>query len=422
MKKTLFFAAVAALFTLASCQKEETASIKDQNGDLIFSATIDQGTKTTVNAATGVVSWVSGDEITITDAASTAAKYSVSAIDAQGKATFIKVAGQPTLGDGPYTAVYGTDPALEQTYSATAPSLPMSAESTTTDLTFTVNCGLLKLSLTAGESITSIEVTGTPAGKSETTYKLSCDTPVNITSGGTFYFAVPAGTYRSFLLNGEHGAQCKKTSSGGMAIGNNDIQPVTLTNLHFAVQLWEGGPYWATTNIGANSPSETGKYFAWGYTTAYSWTGSAWDPAITFDETGFPDYKTHEFADMAAANWGSDWSVPTLTDFENLINNQKTEIEYNDELSELYDGTHGILVTGSTIGYTANSIFLPASKHGDGGDFQPGGEDDGSYWSSNMEDEEHAHQLLFDPSAQYYQTDYRLKYLGYAVRAVRASL
>ena len=35
---------------------------------------------------------------------------------------------------------------------------------------------------------------------------------------------------------------------------------------HDAVQLWEGGPYWATTNIGASTPEEYGYYFAWGYT------------------------------------------------------------------------------------------------------------------------------------------------------------
>ena len=30
---------------------------------------------------------------------------------------------------------------------------------------------------------------------------------------------------------------------------------------HAKVQLWEGGPYWATTNIGADKPEDYGLYF-----------------------------------------------------------------------------------------------------------------------------------------------------------------
>ena len=32
---------------------------------------------------------------------------------------------------------------------------------------------------------------------------------------------------------------------------------------HEDVQLWENGPLWAKTNIGANSPTEAGYYFWW---------------------------------------------------------------------------------------------------------------------------------------------------------------
>ena len=30
---------------------------------------------------------------------------------------------------------------------------------------------------------------------------------------------------------------------------------------HGKVQLWEDGPYWATTNIGAENPEDYGYYF-----------------------------------------------------------------------------------------------------------------------------------------------------------------
>ena len=35
------------------------------------------------------------------------------------------------------------------------------------------------------------------------------------------------------------------------------------------VQLWANGPYWATTNIGAGEPWESGYYFWWGDTIGY---------------------------------------------------------------------------------------------------------------------------------------------------------
>ena len=38
---------------------------------------------------------------------------------------------------------------------------------------------------------------------------------------------------------------------------------------HEGVQLWENGPLWATTNIGADSPTDVGYYFWWGDTLGY---------------------------------------------------------------------------------------------------------------------------------------------------------
>ena len=43
---------------------------------------------------------------------------------------------------------------------------------------------------------------------------------------------------------------------------------------HEGVQLWENGPLWAKTNVGANSPTETGYYFWWGDTIGYKWQNS----------------------------------------------------------------------------------------------------------------------------------------------------
>ena len=49
-----------------------------------------------------------------------------------------------------------------------------------------------------------------------------------------------------------------------------------LAATHEGVQLWENGPLWAKTNVGANSPTETGYYFWWGDTIGYKWQNSQW--------------------------------------------------------------------------------------------------------------------------------------------------
>ena len=57
---------------------------------------------------------------------------------------------------------------------------------------------------------------------------------------------------------------------GAVAYDNRGMR-VTVVDLHDKVQLWEGGPYWATTNIGAENPEDYGYYFWWGDTGARSW-------------------------------------------------------------------------------------------------------------------------------------------------------
>ena len=42
------------------------------------------------------------------------------------------------------------------------------------------------------------------------------------------------------------------------------------------VQLWDGGPYWATTNIGAEKPEDYGYYFWWGDTVGYKRENDKW--------------------------------------------------------------------------------------------------------------------------------------------------
>jgi len=240
MKKTIIFAAAAALITFASCQKEET-QIQDHNDDLVFTASIaGNATRTTINAATGKIAWEPGDEITITDQSSVSVRYVVSKIDAtSGKARFTKKSGETgIIGDGPYTALYGTDPATAQTYSADAPALPMSAVSSTTELTFTVTCGLLEVELTAADGETTkdirkVEIMGTPAGGAATIYTLDCSEAQSISSAKKFYMALPVGSYSMMKLTNSTGHISYKTAQSAMTISTNTIQPTSVDGIEF---------------------------------------------------------------------------------------------------------------------------------------------------------------------------------------------
>ena len=192
---------------------------------------------------------------------------------------------------------------------------------------------------------------------------------------------------------------------------------------HEAVQLWEDGPYWATTNIGACSPEEFGYYFAWGYPDGYvrSSANNGWvkadDPSsgITFDEAGFPEYKTHAFSDMAEANWGEGWRVPTKTEFNDLLS--KCTVEY------VRTGTKGIRLKGKGS-YSGNSIFLPSAGVGYGSNFFDVEDVGGSYWSTTQYSDNYAaHRLTFSTVQPFssYGVSTIDKFCGFSVRPVRGT-
>lgn len=246
MKKTMIFAAFAALLSLASCQKNEPTDVgpdinigAENNASPVFTAIINPGTKTTVDVTDGKVSWAASDEITVTDAAKNSAVYVIESIDATtSKATFVIKEGENAPGDGPYSAVYGTPPTKDQVYSATAGRLYMTAPATLDNsFTFTVQCGLMKLNLTkTGESVKSIAVTGTPTGGSETTYTLTCNPAKSISSAKDFFIALPDGSYNKIEITNVSDSKCTLNSASGISVAANHIKPVTFdgSKLNFA--------------------------------------------------------------------------------------------------------------------------------------------------------------------------------------------
>ena len=234
MKKIMIFAAFAAALSLASCQQEGLNEVVKNDPSAVsespvFTGTINAGTKTTVDATEGKVSWETTDEITVTDKDQKTAVYSIESIDGTtGRATFVYKSGD-TLGEGPYTATYGTEPATVQTYSATPGKIYMTApETSTNSFNFTVQCALMEINLTkSGESVSSVAVTGTPTDGTETTYILTCTEAQSIESTKSFYIAVPAGVYNKIVITDSDDKVCTLTAASGITVANNHIKPLT---------------------------------------------------------------------------------------------------------------------------------------------------------------------------------------------------
>jgi hypothetical protein len=149
----------------------------------------------------------------------------------------------------------------------------------------------------------------------------------------------------------------------------------------YKVQLWAGGPYWATTNIGADKPEDYGYYFWWGDTIGYKWENGQWvasDGSIsgflfaddgsntltwdkdiaTLQNDGWitSDVVLALKHDAAHVHWGGDWRMPTDAEISSLVANCTTKwITTN--------GVLGRLVTGKGA-YADRSIFLPAAGYG----------------------------------------------------------
>lgn len=78
------------------------------------------------------------------------------------------------------------------------------------------------------------------------------------------------------------------------------------------VQLWAGGPKWAEYSVGATDATSPGGYYCWGKAIDkdpdYAYCGSTSDIQGTDDDT-------------AKTLWGTNWQMPTKTDFESIAEN-----------------------------------------------------------------------------------------------------
>ena len=172
---------------------------------------------------------------------------------------------------------------------------------------------------------------------------------------------------------------------------------------------------WATCNVGAEKPEDYGDYYAWGETStksSYTWINYKFRTSgDSYENVKFSKYNTEsEYGpidnrstldlvdDVARQKWGGSWRMPTLTEFDELIDNCTwTWTALN--------GVNGYKVTSKISGYTGRSIFLPAAgwRYGTG---LIGAGSRGYYWSSslNTDNPGNARSLYFGSDSR--RTDY----------------
>lgn len=129
------------------------------------------------------------------------------------------------------------------------------------------------------------------------------------------------------------------------------------------------GTLWATCNVGASKQSDCGLFFQWGDIKGYTKGQVGKDKQFTWDDykfsingsvKNFSKYtnscdKLELKDDVAHANMGGDWHIPTSTQIRELIDNTITTwITLNDNIS-------GMVFTAKKD--AKKSIFFPATGY-----------------------------------------------------------
>ncbi len=252
---------------------------------------------------------------------------------------------------------------------------------------------------------------------------------------GVFYLPLATGTYSEIKLVIGNGVTTWAVDYGALSIDRADVTAISILydsgvyyakhtdgnyriNGHTFIDLGlPSGLLWATTNVGATSATDYGKYYAWGEITAYgeatdwgdksaktTYTDGTYKYYITITEMSKYNATDNRTAleakdDVVMANWGLPCRMPTNTDIEELVNNCNWEWKTINDVS-------GVKVSSKT---NDNSIFLPATGRRIGTDYEYESQT-GCYWSRS---------LYSDNGYAYYLKSYNnFHFCTYATRCV----
>ena len=194
------------------------------------------------------------------------------------------------------------------------------------------------------------------------------------------------------------------------------------------------GTLWAKTNIGAQSETEAGLYFAWGEiaqhegwladksTHPYDWSEYQYAESdynelkkycnnSKYGYNGYTDELTELVAadDVATVVLGAGYKMPTKVQFEELIN--ETDKEWTS-----INGVNGWKFTNKLD--SSKYIFLPAAGYCGDSNLNNVG-DEGHYWSSSLVEGSPYNACYLFFYDEEVDVSYYNRYFGFTVRPVR---
>ena len=478
MKKITMICMAAMLLLTASCKKEEQVN-ENGVGEFSFSVeteTSDSDSKTHL-AGTSVV-WDNDDVIKVINKDGTDKNFTFSKYVMSSDASTAEFNSENVTADffkPPYTGYYpssiGDDGSFTmnstQTYAVNSFASgvnPMAAiNANNKHLYFKNLCGVLKIELYSPEEVfvKEIKVTSKKTGEmlwgagsisngvfvvssgGDNTITLDCSgfdenkgvlLSTSQANPTPFYIALPVGTlsegFDVEVIDMEcHGNWTRSTTQANTIVRSR-IKAMPASSVKIGVQLYAGGPYWATCNLGATNSRQYGDFYAWGETytkSTYNWTTYTY--ATNNDKWYFSKYNTNSLFgpidnkteldptdDAARVVWDNKWRMPTESEFNDLISS--TTKSYTTNYKNLG-------VAGYIISNDGKSIFLPlagymASSWGGG---------EANYWASTLNtyvdnggqnygcfQGEH---LYFDNKQFYLEVDALSRFYGCSIRPVK---
>ena len=171
------------------------------------------------------------------------------------------------------------------------------------------------------------------------------------------------------------------------------------------------GTLWATCNVGASSPEQTGLYFAWGET-----VGFAADEDWKLEKVFFwENYKGKEISsdltleqDAAHTCMGGNWRMPTKDEWQELIDNCNVTWVGNFNKTKVAGKLFTSKVNGKSVFFPADGRCGIASVIG-AGQF-------GDYWSATYLSKVTSYDFYFDSGNLYVSFD--IRHHGRSVRGV----
>lgn len=288
--------------------------------------------------------------------------------DLQMSAVLVSDSQQGWSSDDPTTINYNSalcatlDEAVKKYSLLTGTSTFADASFALTQQTAFLNCTITLKGAAAGRITMNVTNKAGAAYRPSVSVAQGMVTTTSGTNGAVATFTVPLakGTNLSFGRVAVIGAAYKPSAfSATLSDGKVYNLSRELDEVE-TVQLWEDGPLFAKTNIGAISETDYPDVFAFGETwTKANYTSGNYtigNQAVTTLTGGSNTIAGTQY-DPAVVNWGSDWQMFNANSFygNSSVTRERTTV----------NGVYGMLIKGQGD-FADKSLFLPAYQYYNG--------------------------------------------------------